>query len=591
MVRSKTDIVELISSYVPLKKAGRNFKANCPFHSEKTASFVVSPELQIFKCFGCGEAGNAFSFLQKYEGMTFGESLRFLAEKYGIKLQSYRPSREEEDKDKLLSINHLALEYYHYLLTKHNIGKRALAYLWQRGINNEAIANFKLGYAPNSWVDLQNYLVKKKAYKAQDLEKTGLVIKGGSGFYDRFRGRIVFPLHDQRGNVAGFSGRTLRADEKQAKYINTPETVLYHKSRLLYGLYQNRQAIKKAKRVVVVEGELDMISSWQSGVKNVVAIKGSAFTQDQVVLLKRFTDAIALALDADLAGDQATRRGIEIADKAGLIVSVIDLSKAKNLKDPDDIAQKDPRLWRQMSKKGMVIYDFYLQSSLKRHGGEGPLAKKRATDELLPVFSRIDNEVIKAHYFKKLSESIDIPEEALFRQAEKLTKEKDVFVPAEKQSLKTISQPELLADTLLALILQSDKLCQYINKETVSFVPPGKYRQIYKLIWQKCQVKKSFNIKSLNSDLPEELQPTVSSAFLQNLHDLTKDDIKYQREIEKIIILLKIQKIEEKRNKVRKEMNLLENTDAQEEKINKLQMEFSRLSAEIMALKKPASVL
>ncbi|KKU95700.1 MAG: primase protein, partial [Candidatus Amesbacteria bacterium GW2011_GWB1_48_13] len=311
-IKGKTDIVELIQEYVPLKRAGRNYKGLCPFHGEKTPSFMVNPELQIFKCFGCGEGGDAYSFLQRIEGMEFGEALRNLADRVGVKLVSYRPSQQEELKDTLLQTNYLAGEYYHYVLTKHNLGIQAREYLKDRGVTNEAIEIFKLGFAPEGWDFLLSYLSGKKGFKEEDIERAGLAIKSQSdketkkqSYYDRFRNRIMFPLNNPRGQTVGFSGRVMPgADEKAGgKYVNTPETEIYHKSGILYGYDLARSAIKAENTSVLVEGQMDVIGSWQAGVPNSVGVGGTALTDRQIELLKRVGETVIMALDADQAGD------------------------------------------------------------------------------------------------------------------------------------------------------------------------------------------------------------------------------------------------------------------------------------------------
>jgi len=322
-IRQKVDVVELVGEQVVLKKAGRNFKGLCPFHEEKTPSFMVSPERQIFKCFGCQEGGDVYGWLMKREGMEFAEALRTLADKVGIELKSFRPSKEQQVREKLLEINHLASEYYHYLLMTHKLGKKALQYLMKRGITKALMKRFKLGYSSNEWEGLINFLVKKKGYKVEELEMAGLGIKGQRGYYDRFRNRVMFSLFDHRSRVVGFAGRVFEKEETQAKYVNTPETSLYHKSNILYGLEITKEAVKKANKAVVVEGEIDAISSYKAGVKNVVAIKGSALTEGQVELLKRFCENIVLALDADVAGDQAARRKIQM----NVLKKVVDYGK------------------------------------------------------------------------------------------------------------------------------------------------------------------------------------------------------------------------------------------------------------------------
>lgn len=320
-IKSKIDIVEVIGERVVLKKAGRHFKGLCPFHSEKTPSFIVSPERQSFKCFGCSEGGDVISFLEKYDGMSFLEALEMLAKRAGITLESYRPTSQDVYKKKLLEIMSLSSEYFHFLLTRHKSGEEARSYLKSRGIVNEAISQFNLGYAPNQWRSVSEFLVNKKKYAPEDLEAVGLVIrKDTTGFYDRFRGRVMFPLKDHKGVVVGFSGRTLLKDEKEAKYINSPETMLYSKSKMLYGLWENREYIRKADAIVLTEGELDVIPSWQAGVRHVVAIKGSAFTSEQAQLIARFTKNIVMSLDADSAGQEAIKRAVNIAENSIVLI-------------------------------------------------------------------------------------------------------------------------------------------------------------------------------------------------------------------------------------------------------------------------------
>lgn len=450
-IKNKIDIVGLIQGYVPLKKAGRNFKGNCPFHSEKTPSFMVNPELQIFKCFGCGAGGDAYSFLQKIEGMEFGEALQQLADRVGVKLVSYKPTQGEQLKEKLVAINFLAGEVYHWLLTKNKLGSKALAYVKSRGISDEAILKFKLGYAPDAWDYLSKFLLGKKGYKREDVDRAGLMIKN----YDRFRNRIMFPLANQRGQVVGFAGRVLPgADEKSGgKYVNTAETEIYHKGELLYGLDITRSEIKTAGFAVVVEGEIDAIASWQAGVKNVVAIKGSALTEKQVELLRRLCDTLVLALDTDLAGDAASRRGIEIADRAGMSIKVARLEGAK---DPGELAIIDPEAWKKVVGEAIPVYDFYIDSAVNRFGLEVG-GKKRIGQEIVPILSKIEDEIIKAHYIKKLARTLGVEENDIRTQMVKVSTKQPVVDKKEETEMKK-SRMEVVEEYLLELALKRDKI-------------------------------------------------------------------------------------------------------------------------------------
>ena len=614
LVRSKTDIVELISSYISLKKAGRNFKALCPFHSEKTPSFVVSPERQIFKCFGCQEGGNVFNFLMKYENMEFGEALRFLADRAGIKLKSLKPSKSYQEKEKLLAINHLASEFYHYILTNHKAGKRGLDYLLKRGINRSSIKIFKLGYAPENWENLQDFLAKKKGYHRLDLEKAGLIIQSSKIknqssklYYDRFRGRIIFPLFNHRGDTVGFAGRTLKPDLKGAKYINTPETLVYHKSDLFYGLNMTKKAIKEKNQAVIVEGELDLISSYQAGVKNVVAIKGSALTANQVSLIKRFTENIALALDEDAAGNAASRRGIELADQEGLNIRVVRVQYGK---DPDECAQHSPKLWRDSVKKAVSIYDFYFKSAVRRFGKKGAESKKRISEELIPVLVKIANEVVKAHYIKKLTGILEVNEEAIIREMERLERKDEIgevgrkvskpsFTKASEDSLsesegKGKSRRERLEELILAMVLQQKKQIKkwlkQVEIEQIKFHPIKKIFKALKKFVKNLSSAKSFKINDFVKKLADELIETLDRAYLEDLkidligqNKFAQEFDKAKKELDKLffkeelsVLVGKMKKIEKKPFTVKIAKNKM-----RDRKLENLKREFNSISQKL----------
>ncbi|MBI5358903.1 DNA primase [Candidatus Amesbacteria bacterium] len=447
-IKQKIDIVELIQEHMQLKKAGRNYKGLCPFHGEKTPSFMVNPELQIFKCFGCQVGGDAFTFLQKIEGMDFYESLQTLAKRAGVELISYRPTGQEELRERLIRINTMASEYYHYLLTKHDLGKKALDYLHNRKITDESIEKFKLGFAPEGWDYLYKFLTQKKKFEISELERVGLITKT----YDRFRNRIIFPLLSARGQTLGFAGRLMpESTDKAGKYVNTSETEIYHKSEMLYGLDITRSEIKLSGLAVVVEGEIDCMASFQAGIKNVVAIKGSALTDRQAEILKRICDTVVLALDADIAGDAAARRGVEIAEKAGLNIKIVVL---KDAKDPGDFAADYPEGWKKAVAGAIPIYDFYLNSAVSRYSLEAS-GKKKIGQELLPIWAQIQDEIVRAHYIKLLSKTLDVDEADVRGQ---MSKVKSQSSKIEVQTEKTEIKENILEAYLVELALKGNKL-------------------------------------------------------------------------------------------------------------------------------------
>lgn len=537
-VRRKTDIVQLISEAVTLKKAGRNFRALCPFHEEKTPSFMVSAERQMFKCFGCQKGGDAFKFVMERERLDFGEALRLLADRAGVQLKDYRPGPDQKVKEKLLEINHLASEYYHYLLTEHQAGRPALDYLLKRGVSKNSIKTFKLGFSANEWEGLRRFLTKKKNYHDEDLERAGLAIKGNRGWYDRFRDRIMFPLFDHRNRVVGFSGRVFDKESKEAKYVNSPETFLYHKSEVLYGLETTKEAIKKVGKAVVVEGELDLISSYQAGVTNVVAIKGSALTEQQIELLKRFCEHLVLALDMDAAGDAASRRGIELAEAKGLNVRVIRLEYGK---DPDECAQHSARLWKDSVIKAVPIYDFYIESAKTRFGTGTPEGKRQISDELSPFLARIGNQVIKAHYIKKLAEVLGVSEDAVNQEVDKK------FIPrspgevgqAPKQE-EPCSRQERLEEYLLALVLALDsKMAAAVKRIDGKSLSQGASARVFSQLQQWFTRQTTWEINRFVATLPEELVGAVDSAYLTDLKQTASDEAALTTEIDKTLSALK----------------------------------------------------
>lgn len=583
-IRSKIDLVQFISEYLPLQKAGRNFKTLCPFHSEKTPSFVISPERQIWKCFGCGAGGDAFRFLMDYERMDFGEALRLLAKRTGVVLKSYRPTEDEAKKGKLYEVNHLAAEFFHYLLLNHPAAKKALNYILERGISKDSLRLFKIGYSPDLWDGLQKYLVGKKGFSPEDLERAGLVItstkpQGPNNYYDRFRNRLIFPLFDHRGDICGFAGRVLDPEVKEAKYVNTPETLVYHKSDLLYPLDITKEEIKKANQAVVVEGELDAISSFQVGIKNVVAIKGSALTENQVKLLKRFAENLVLALDTDIAGDSAARRGIEIADKEGLNIRVIELEKYK---DPDEAAQKDPKLYREKLKQAIPFYEYLIDSALKRYGPETPEGKRKISEEIIPVLARIENEIIKDHYVRMLSNKLGVNEEAILNQIKKVSLGISIAKPTESLTKPVKPRRDLIEEYLLALYFQGKKADLLIEKDSFYFRLPA-HRRIIELLKESLKDKKrGFKSEEFFPTLPSELREIFNNFYLVDLGGKIDDTSWVDSEIAKAEKELKTIKIKEDLTNISEQIRKLETEGKSgSDDWQKAQEEFRRLSAEL----------
>ncbi len=533
LVKSKIDIVNFISDYITLKKAGRNYKSVCPFHSEKTPSFIVSPERGSWHCFGaCGEGGDAISFLQKWENIEFLEALKILAKKVGVKLTGFTPTDNIRQKEKLYEINHLASEFFHYLLTKHTLGERGREYLEKRRIKKETVDTFMLGYAPNSWDSLSKYL-SKKGYSPEDISLSGLTIKSDSGrFYDRFRGRLMFTLKDHRGNMIGFSGRKLaESTDSQAKYINSPETPVYHKGSTLYGMDVTKEYIKKSGEAVVVEGEFDFLSSFQSGVGNVVAIKGSALTEDQVLLLKRYTENLILALDSDFAGNEAARRGIEVADNTGLTVKVVKLLYGK---DPADCVEKSPHLWKESVEKAVPVYEFVIDTALSKYDKSTANGKKKIGDDVLPLLAKIQNPIIQSHYIKKLTRELEVNEESIEILIRRLGK-KVVEASTSETPVAVHNRGEMIEEYLLSLIIQSktpknslEKVMVIVEVDDFHLPPVGKIISLMSGYFIKHD---GFDVKKFGSLLDAEIAPIFDKAYLIELESVISDDLKFDKEL------------------------------------------------------------
>ncbi|MDP3994562.1 MAG: DNA primase [bacterium] len=581
-VKQKTDIVSLIGEYVQLKKAGRNYKANCPFHGEKTPSFMVSPELQIYKCFGCQAAGDVFTFLQEYESMEFVEALKFLADRAGVKLVSFQ-GRDSSEKEKLLSINSLANRFYQYFLLDHSIGKPALDYLLKdRGLKLQTIKEFQLGFSPNNPVVLKKFLVDKKKFHPKDIEKAGIGYPKGSLFIDRLRGRIIFPLFDHRGNTVGFAGRIMPTDKNQdmAKYINTPETSVYHKSNLLYGLNLNKEAIKKKSTAIVVEGELDAISSWQAGVKNTVAIKGSALTEDQIRLVSRFAKKAILALDSDIAGNEAAKKGVVLANNLGLEVKVARLEKYK---DPDEAAQKDPEGYKKALIRAIGVWDFMIDSIFTKYGGKSGADKAKISREITPILSAIEDNIVRAHYIKLVADKLAVSEEAVSDQIALTANKNDLKVRLpEEAGVLSKGRRELLEERLLQLSFQSDP--SILSKPSIgNLIKTSLAKRMVEEYLKYSQKRKTFKTQAFSKDLPMELLSGFSELILKMDEELedNPDTVKLEMGIVKreLQILVIKEKMEDLGKKIKEDEENPEN-----ESSTRFHEEFTKLTEKLQGL-------
>ncbi|MGI6066116.1 MAG: DNA primase [Bacillota bacterium] len=419
-IRMKSDIVEIISAYVTLKRQGKNYVGLCPFHLEDTPSFTVSPEKQIFYCFGCQKGGSVITFIMEQENLTLPEAAEKLAEKVGIVIPATAQTGVEaarlSEKRRMYEMHELAADFFHANLLDAHIGKVARAYLDKRKITRDMIMDFHLGYAPASWDSLKNYLLTQ-GFTEQDMEKAGLISKSQKGtYYDRFRNRLMFPVWDYRGKVVAFGGRVM--GDELPKYLNSPETLIFNKSQNLYGINLAATDIRKCDEAIIVEGYMDVVAARQFGINNTVASLGTSLTPDQGRLLKRYTSHVLISYDADTAGAKAAFRGLEILDNLGFRVRVLTLP---NGLDPDEFLHRyNGKAWMQlMQNRAESFLEYRLHVAVAKHNIKTIEGKADVVKELLPVISRIKSQVEKDQYIKFIARHLDISQESIYAELDR----------------------------------------------------------------------------------------------------------------------------------------------------------------------------
>ncbi|MCO6501176.1 MAG: DNA primase [Vicingus serpentipes] len=432
-------IEDVVGEFVPLKKRGANFLGNCPFHNEKTPSFTVSPAKGIYKCFGCGKAGNSVNFIMEHEHYSYPEALKFLADKYNIEIEEEEQTDEQKvaanERESLYIVSNYAANYFKKQLHDSDEGKAiGLSYFIERGFREDTIEKFQLGYSPDEWTAFTD-AAEKEGHNLSYLEKTGLTIVKGDKKFDRFKGRVMFPIHNLSGRVLGFGGRILKSDEKAAKYLNSPESEIYHKSKVLYGIYYAKKAITQEDNCYLVEGYTDVISLYQSGVENVVSSSGTSLTEGQIRLIKRFTPNITILYDGDAAGLKASFRGIDMILQEGMNVRVVLFPEGE---DPDSYAKKHTT---EELKEYITNHaeDFirFKTSVLIGEVGDDPIKRAGLIKDIVSSIAVIPDQIKRSVYTKECSSLLDISEQALINETNKIL----------RQSFsKKTSQPESIPD-------------------------------------------------------------------------------------------------------------------------------------------------
>lgn len=482
-IRNSIDIVEVLSDYLPLKKSGQNYKGLCPFHSEKTPSFIVSPSKQLYHCFGCGAGGDVFNFLVQYENLSFPETVRILAKKAGIKIEvKTRDPRLKTEKESLLKVNKTAEEYFHKILIGPQ-GKVAREYLFKRGIKEKTIEDFKLGFSLPAWGGLLTTM-GERGYSPEILQKTGLIIprEDRKGYYDRFRGRIIFPIYNIEGDVIGFGGRVL--DDTLPKYLNSPETLIYRKGENLYALNKAKDYIRK-ESLILVEGYMDVIALHQSGITNTAATLGTALTKGHLKAITRFTKKVVIIFDADPAGKKAASMGLDIFIEGGIDVRIVSLPSGD---DPDSFIMREGKdKFMNLLHGASNLIDFSLKQILDQDTGFWTVKNQELSEkiskvgEALVIISKIPNNIERGYYLKRLSEKTGIEETFLLEEFRRMKVQKRVHSP---QSTVHSQRLRPKAEEILIHLMLKDKdianeILNVLNVEDLTYLP---FRTIAKAI-------------------------------------------------------------------------------------------------------------
>jgi len=542
LIKEKIDIVDFISGYINLSRAGKNWKGLCPFHKEKTPSFMVSPERQTWHCFGCNLGGDIFTFLMKYENLEFGEALRVLAEKAGVELKKVSP-QEYKYIGLLYELNELAKKFF---ISELENNKKAFEYILSRGLKPETISEFEIGFAPDLNDGLSIHLINS-GYSPDDIIRAGLAIKNEKGrIFDRFRGRIMFPIHNHLGKVVGFTGRILPEFEKEdvGKYINSPETPIFKKSKILYGFWKSKNFIREKNSAFLVEGQMDFLASWQAGIKNTVASSGTALTEDHLSALRKLTDKLIITFDNDKAGQEAGEKAIDMALKFDFDVKIV---MFQDFKDPAEAALAGEKNLLNAIEKAMPAPEFYFQKYLKQEKSNWSKDKLKNIQAVLQKLLNIESPVERNFWIKKLSEITSIDEKVLIEEAQKLIKKVKIVSRVDSKEnnnqiySKKFNRWELLSQEFIIALLGKESLNPEIEEK--KYLEPT-YQKIFELLSKG--VKKSED-PSLD-EIINLIMLKSGDYLILNLEEIKKELKKEYLKEKKIELTKKIREAEKQNN-------------------------------------------
>lgn len=580
-IKDRINVVDFISSFIPLKKAGANYKAACPFHHEKSASLMVSPSKQIWHCFGCGEGGDIFTFIMKYENLDFGEALKILASRAGIELPKFSGENEQENqyKKRILAVNEQAARFYNEVLKKLPAAGFARQYLVRRGLSEETINEWQIGFAPQEANVLEGVLAKKD-FKQQELLDAGLLARSERGLYDRFFGRITFPIRNYSGDIVGFTARILDDTAKAAKYVNSPETLVYNKSRVVFGLYQAKQAIRKEDCAIVVEGNMDVIACHQAGFKNAVGSSGTAFTIDQLTTLARLTKKLKFAFDTDAAGINATRRALDMALRLGFSVYI---ARIEGAKDPDELIKKDPELFRKAIDEAPLYLDYFFEKAFVNYDPRSVEQKKKIAADLIPMIRQLTDPLEIAHYVRLLSQRLAVPEKSLYEVLAKDQQRKAVeTVVAEQATPEPLvkNRSYHLERKILGYAMFDPTLRIYIAER----ISPDDFKnEEIRKVYEKLISENPLDLEKFTDTLKQELGDNYAELaklthfVIESEYTQVEDSLAFEREFNQILNEFKTNNTKIQMKDLITEMVLAEQKN-DKQKLAELNQRFSDLS-------------
>lgn len=589
-IKDRLDIVEVVQGYIKLQKAGANYRAVCPFHSDKKPSMFISPAKQIWHCFGCGKGGDIFGFVKEIENVEFGDALRILARKAGVELKKSSVEKElQTARQRLYDICELACRFFQRQLEASKVGEEAKKYLLGRGLSEESIKKWRLGYSPDTWQGLSDFLVGQ-GYKRDEVEKAGLAInKEGGKFFDRFRGRIMFPIFDLNSQSVGFGGRIFgeKAATEMSKYINTQNTLLYDKSRILYGLDKAKMEIRQKDFFLLVEGYTDVIMCSQAGLGNVVATSGTALTPYQLKILKRYSENMYSSFDTDVAGDTATKRGIDLAQAMGFNIKVVLVPEGK---DPAEFILKSPQEWEKCVESAKSILDFYFETTFKKFDASRPEGKKEISKILLPIIKRIPNKIEESYWIQKLATGLQVKESDIDEELNKVKLE--ISVPLEEfENMQKIETPpktrkEMLEERLLFLLLIDPNMHKLVKEDYSVYLSQNILNifQRFKAYFNDDEKIKNFKkeFPVFQKNLSEEENNILNYLSLQAEAEAEEKGIDFNCEDETKICLREIRNIElkNKLDKIAEEIKRAEDIK-DNDKLQSLIEKFAQASGEM----------